>query len=176
MSGTITPYSTDITVPNNWSLKPSGLGVGDEFRLIFLSSTKRNASSDSIGAYNTFVQGRAEAGHDDIQAFSDGLLPPSAAPEPRMPETTPATTYTSSDKGVPIYWLNGNKVADEYEDFYDGSWDNEANDKNELGAPTAPTHLQLEQLPLHRLRPRRHGEIPDSRWHAAIQIPRQQPR
>ena len=25
------------------------------------------------------------------------------------------------------------KVADEYEDFYDGSWDDEANDKNELG-------------------------------------------
>ena len=39
VSGTITP-STDITVPNNWSRKPSGLGVGDEFRLIFLSSTK----------------------------------------------------------------------------------------------------------------------------------------
>ena len=43
------------------------------------------------------------------------------------------TTYTSSNKGVPIYWLNGNKVADEYEDFYDGSWDDEANDKNQLG-------------------------------------------
>ena len=34
-----------------------------------------------------------------------------------MPETTgPAQT-----EGVPIYWLNGNKVADDYEDFYDGN-------------------------------------------------------
>ena len=43
-----------------------------------------------------------------------------------------ATTYTTANKGVPIYWLNGNKVADEYEAFYDGGWDDEANDKNEL--------------------------------------------
>ena len=25
--------------------------------------------------------------------------------------------------GVPIYWLNGHKVADDYSDFYDGAWD-----------------------------------------------------
>ena len=37
-----------------------------------------------------------------------------------------STTYTTSDKGVPIYWLSGDKVADEYEDFYDGSWDNKS--------------------------------------------------
>ena len=35
--------------------------------------------------------------------------------------------------GVPIYWLNGNKVADNYADFYDETWDDEANDKNESG-------------------------------------------
>ena len=34
---------------------------------------------------------------------------------------------------MPIYWVNGNKVADDYEDFYDGSWDDEANHKNQAG-------------------------------------------
>ena len=34
--------------------------------------------------------------------------------------------------------MNGSKVADNYADFYDGSWDDEANDKNELGTATAP--------------------------------------
>ena len=34
--------------------------------------------------------------------------------------------------GVPIYWLNGNKVADNYADFYDDSWDS-LSPKNELG-------------------------------------------
>ena len=40
---------------------------------------------------------------------------------------------------MPIYWLNGTKAADEYEDFYDGSWDDEANDKNESGQRRATT-------------------------------------
>ena len=35
--------------------------------------------------------------------------------------------------GVPIYWLNGNKVADNYADFYDGTWDDEANPKQRNG-------------------------------------------
>ena len=43
-------------VPASWSLIPAGLTTGDQFRLIFLSSTKRNASSTSIGDYNTFIQ------------------------------------------------------------------------------------------------------------------------
>ena len=35
--------------------------------------------------------------------------------------------------GVPIYWLNGAKVADNYADFYDGSWDEEAQGRRETG-------------------------------------------
>ena len=120
-------------VLNDWSLKPSGLGVDDSFRLIFLSSTKRNASSDSIGAYNTWIQARVAAGHDDIQAYSDGFTVVGCTADVDARDNT-GTTHTSADRGVPIYWLNGNKVADEYQDFYDGSWDDEANDKNELGA------------------------------------------
>ena len=67
-----------------------------------------------------------------------------------------ATTYTATDKGVPVYWLNGAKAADEYEDFYDGSWDDEANDKNESGTNA---YLPKRQLPHHRLQPRRHREF-----------------
>ena len=44
-----------------------------------------------------------------------------------------ATTYTADDKGVAIYWLGGNKVVGDYEDFYDGGWDDEANAKDESG-------------------------------------------
>ena len=42
------------------------------------------------------------------------------------------TTYTSSDKGPPIWWLRGGKAADNYQDFYDGSWDSESG-RNESG-------------------------------------------
>ena len=144
LSGTITP-STDITVPNNWNLKPSGLGVGDEFRLIFLSSTKRNASSASIGTYNTWIQGRAAAGHADIRTYSDGFTAVGCTAEDDARDNT-GTTYTSTDKGVPIYWLNGAKVADEYQDFYDETWDEEANDKNELGT-NGPNTSQDSNFP-----------------------------
>ena len=35
---------------------------------------------------------------------------------------------------MPIYWLNGAKVADDYADFYDGSWDEEREIARETGA------------------------------------------
>ena len=135
----------EILVLDTWSLKPSGLGVGDDFRLIFLSSTKRDASSSGIGTYNTWIKARAAAGHADIQAYSDGFTVVGCTAAKDARDNT-ATTFTSSDKGIPIYWLDGNKVADEYEDFYDGSWDDEANDKNELGA-NGPNTSQSANYP-----------------------------
>ena len=52
------------------------------------------------------------------------------------------TTYTNDDKGVPIYWAGGSKVADDYEDFYDGSWDDETNVRDANGALiTAPARV-----------------------------------
>ena len=36
--------------------------------------------------------------------------------------------------GVPIYWLNGAKAADDYANFYDGGWDEEATGARETGA------------------------------------------
>ena len=35
--------------------------------------------------------------------------------------------------GVPIYWLGGAQVADDYADFYDGDWDEEATGRRENG-------------------------------------------
>ena len=127
---TVVPAATEV--PADWSLKPTGLSTGTQFRLLFLSSTKRNASSTDIADYNTFIQGRAAAGHTDIQDYSAGFRVVGCTAAVDARDNT-STTYTATDKGVPIYWLNGAKAADEYEDFYDGSWDDEANDKNESG-------------------------------------------
>ena len=115
-------------VYSDWDLKPSGISGGDQFRLIFLSSTKRDAISSDISDYNTFVQDLAETGHTAIRPYADGFNVVGCTADVDARDNT-ATTGT----GVPIYWLNGNKVADDYADFYDGSWDDEANDKNELG-------------------------------------------
>ena len=132
--------------PSNWTLKPTAVAAGAKFRLLFLSSTTSNASSTDIADYNTFIQTRAAAGHTDIRAYSAGFRVVGCTAAVDARDNT-KTTYTTTDKGVPIYWLNGAKAADQYEDFYDGSWDDEANDKNESGT-NGPDTSQAGNWPL----------------------------
>ena len=125
--------ATDASViPSDWSLKPLGLSDGDKFRPIFLSSMKRNANPTTIATYDTFIQDLAAAGHTDIQAYSDGFHVVGCTGDTDARDNTEAR-HMSADRGVPIYWLNGVNVADDYQDFYDGAWDDENNEKNESG-------------------------------------------
>ena len=82
--------------------------------------------------YNTFIQNLVAAGHDDIQDHSEGFRVVGCTADVDARDNTGTNTNTDG-AGVPIYWLNGNKVADDNADFYDGSWDDEANDKDESG-------------------------------------------
>ena len=120
------------TVPRNWSLTPSGLDPDDQFRLLFVSSTTRDAESTTIGDYDTHVQNAAAAGHADIQAYSAQFKALAST------ETVDARDNTgTTSTGVPIYWLNGAKVANDYGDFYDGTWEGLSTgdrSRNESGA------------------------------------------
>ena len=121
----------EVMVPNGWSLIPTGLGAGDKFRLLFLSSnTDRNATSYDIADYNSFIKTLAVNGHSAIQSYSDGFRAVGCTPDSDATANTGTTGV-----GVQIHWLNGNKAADDYTDFYDGDWDEERNnqDRNELG-------------------------------------------
>ena len=125
-------------VPLDWALNPSGLGGGDSFRLLFISSTSRNATSSDIAVYNTFVQERAATGHAAIQVYSaDFRVVCCTASDDAIDNTS--TTDTDTD--APIYWLDGGKLADDYNDFYDGTWDLEGNaqDRDETGNNTVNT-------------------------------------
>ena len=120
----------ETTVPADWSLIPGGLGPGDSFRLIFIGTSNTNASSSDIDVYNTFVQDLVEAsGHEAIKALS-GTFRMLGSTEDVDARDNTGTTGT----GVPIYWLGGAKVADDYADFYDGGWDEEAAGRWETGA------------------------------------------
>ena len=126
---TTTPAAPpEIAVPNDWSLIPTGRSAGDKFRLLFLSSMKTNGESYDIADYNTFIQGLVAVGHTDIQTYSSGFRAVGCTPDS---DATANTATTGS--GVRIYWLNGAKAADNYGDFYNGNWDEEAADKNESG-------------------------------------------
>ena len=122
-------------VYSDWGPKPNGVSGGDQFRLIFLSSDKRKATSLDIADYNTFVQDLAAAGHTGIRPYADGFnVVGCTASMPGFPAGVNARDNTgTTGTGVPIYWLKGNRVANNYADFYDGSWDDEANVKNESG-------------------------------------------
>ena len=130
---TMETYTVTITapafVPTSWSLIPSGLGDGDSFRLLFIGSSNSNANSSDIDVYNTFVQNLvATKGHEDIQAHSATFRMLGSTEDVDARDNT-ETTGT----GVPIYWLGGAKVADDYADFYDGDWDEEATGRRENG-------------------------------------------
>ena len=139
---TTPPLPPEIEVPADWSLKPASLTSGDKFRLIFLSSTKRDASSTNIADYNTFVQTRAAAGHADIQAYSTGFRVVGCTAGVDARDNT-----ATIGAGEGIYWLNGAKVADNYADFYDGDWSNGNADKNQLGS-NGPDTSQSANYPL----------------------------
>ena len=106
------------TVPLDWALKPGAISAGQSFRLLFITDVWRDATSHDIADYDTYVQTRAAAGHTAIRPYSsDFRVLGSTA-------TVAAIDHLgATGTGVPIYWLNGAKVADDYTDFWDNSWD-----------------------------------------------------
>ena len=70
-------------------------------------------TSTDIETYNTFVKNRAAAGHADIQPYKTGFRVVGCTEDIDARDNTD-TRYTNADKGVPIYWLGGAKVADQY--------------------------------------------------------------
>ena len=134
-SQAVTVQSDDSAqeVQPHWDLVPDGLEPGDSFRLMFVTSDTRDAKSGNISDYNTFVQ-NAAARNDNFSDFSGSFraLASVAGVHARDNSSTTGT-------GVPIYWVKGAKVADDYSDFYDGSWDSKAGTDekgNKLGIRT----------------------------------------
>ena len=98
---------------------------------MFVTSTTRDATSSNIADYNSFVQTRTAAGHMSIRSHSAQFraVGSTAAVDARDNAMTTGT-------GVPIYWLGGAKVADDYADFHDGGWANPVG-RDESGASVA---------------------------------------
>ena len=148
MSPIIKVASTQsMTVPVDWALIPDTDGngpdftTGQSFQLLFITSDTRNAASTDIGTYNLAVQNTAS------NAIGSGMMPIAdfshqfrALISTREVDARDNTATTGN--GVPIYWLNGDKVADDYDNFYDGEWDSQIG-KNERGSDITDTTLQV---------------------------------
>ena len=115
------PAYAQTDVPSNWPLIPSGLNAGDEFRLLLVTKRPMSATSSDISDYDAHVQSNiSERGHAHIRAYAGNfkVLGSTATVNVR------SHTGTTGTGGVPIYWIRGLRVADDYADFFDGSWAN----------------------------------------------------
>jgi len=96
--------------------QPTGLNPGDQYRLVFITSTTRDAASTDIADYNAFVN-TAAALNSDLDGISWTAIGSTATVDARDNTSTTGT-------GVPIYLLNDTAIADDYADLWDGSIDN----------------------------------------------------
>ena len=127
-------FRQSIKVAVDDTYVPPELAFGDRYRLLLLgSNTNFPASSSLSDDYTSRVRvlltSRPESITGSIWTVFRALVSTRHA-DARL---YTGTTYTADDKGVPIYWVNGGKVADDYEDFYDGDWDDEAGARNQWG-------------------------------------------
>ena len=111
------PAPTEGKLLVDSSLVPPGLEVGSQIRLLFVGGSITPVSAD-YGDYNDIVAAEAVMGHSQLGSFSSQFRALVSTHE------VDARDNTATRSGnVPIYWAGGDKVADNYADFYNGSWD-----------------------------------------------------
>ncbi len=128
------------TVPADWDCIPKDASdnplftANQSFRLLFVTSDRTAATSSDLSTYNSFVQNAAKQ-NSCFSTFNDefrALISTRTVHARDNSGTAPAGDSYTSGEGVPIYWVGGDKVADDYADFYDGSWDS-STPKNQRG-------------------------------------------
>ena len=120
-SVTATPAAT--TVPHDWDLRPPGVATGKTFRLLIVTSDRRNGQSGDVDDYNDHVQDAAASGHLAIQDYSSEFRALVGTKGGASPRDNTHSNKNSDGRGEQIWWLNGPRAANDYADFYDGSWD-----------------------------------------------------
>ena len=120
----------------DWEYVPDGFKPGQTFRLLFITSTTRNATSIDVDDYDRVVQLAAYASQPlrlINQYFQPIVSPPGSS-------AVDQAYIDEDDRSTPIYWVGGEKVADHGGDFLDGSWDSHAG-KNERGEDHTPANI-----------------------------------
>ena len=120
----------DVTmemVPSNWPLIPAGLGPGDSFRLLFVTQGTTDGITNGISRYNSTVANEAKKNSEfkEHMALNFRALVSVYQGLDARGNTLTRKPGVGGDpgSGSPIFWVAGQKVADDYADFYDGSWD-----------------------------------------------------
>ncbi|TRU26257.1 MAG: PEP-CTERM sorting domain-containing protein [Microcystis aeruginosa Ma_SC_T_19800800_S464] len=104
---------------------PTGLNPGDQYRLVFVTSGTRDATSTNIADYNTFVTNAVVGSALQSSLTANGLAPTWTAIGSTSSVNAKTNTLTdpvaNASTSVPIYLIDGNLVATGYSDLWDGS-------------------------------------------------------
>ena len=100
---------------------PSGLNVGDQYRLAFVTSTFLNPYSSDIETYNSFVSARANTVAELVALGTTWKAIGSTATVDARDNTN--TNPSSDGVGVPIYLLNDLRLADDNADLWGSGLD-----------------------------------------------------
>ncbi len=128
-------------VPPDWALVPDGIGRGDSFRLLAVSRGGGTSGRWATHApYDLDIRNDVTLnGHSAVRAYASGFR--SLVSTSSTNATTHTQTNSAADRAekyainIPVYWLNGSRIAANYADMYDGAWENEsrANWRNTSG-------------------------------------------
>ncbi len=137
------------TVPYNWKYAPKSLKKqpGASFRLMYVTSSDIAGSFDNISEYNDLAQ-RAVPDGGAFHNFSTSIRAMANALNGENLKANTRTRLNSGDQRAdpgawdPIFWVKGKKVADNYTDLYDGSWDSRKA-TNESGDKYSGSHLNV---------------------------------
>ena len=105
---------------------PSGLSHGDQYRIVFVTSTTIQATSSDISTYNAHVTAAAALNPD--LAVIEGTVEQTTT-WTAMGSTTAVnvrdnTGTTGAGTGIGIYTLNSAQIAADYTDLWDGGLPN----------------------------------------------------
>ncbi|MDE0135643.1 MAG: hypothetical protein OXM54_12465, partial [Acidimicrobiaceae bacterium] len=125
VSGRLLPNSDgSFTVPFDWPLKPPGVGGGDAFRLMFMTEDHRDATSADIDVYDAHVREAAREGHAAIRRYADKFRVVGSTSEVDARDHTRTNRNNAAHTDVPIWWLNGQRIAPGNAVFWSDTWEN----------------------------------------------------
>jgi len=109
------------TTTNAALIVPAGLSAGDEYHVIFVTSTQRNGLSTDIADYDAHVQAAADAAGIGSSISLDWYAVGSTASIDAKDHLSPLFSNTTN---VPIYNQFGELISSSFDGLWDGSIDN----------------------------------------------------
>ena len=97
---------------------PTGLNPGDQYRLAFVTSGTRDATSTNINDYNDFVSAAANAIPELAALGTDWFALASTDAVAARDNTGTLPTFAGGSLGVPIYLLNDVRLFDSNDDLW----------------------------------------------------------